>query len=231
MSNNVAAIPLQILVEPSKAFAAIRERSHTWLPLLTVMFGSALMIWWYFQTVDFAWLMNHTMASQPDMTDEQRQAAQGIMSQTTMGWMSVAGALIVTPVIYAIFALYYLLAGKFLGSDISFGKWFALTAWASLPRLLVLPLMAMQIMTSGGQVPMEDLSMTSLNFLLFQLPQSHPWAGFLTNIDLAMLWSVVLSVIGLRVWTARSLATCVTISLLPLVLVFGLWAGKIVMFA
>lgn len=231
MSNNVAAIPLQIFIEPSKAFAAIRERSHTWLPLLAVTLGCAAMIWWYFQTVDFAWLMNHTLSAQPDLTDEQRQAAQGMMSQSTMGWMAIAGTLIGTPLIYAVYALYYLLAGKFLGSDISFGKWFALTAWISLPRLLVFPLMAMQIMTSGGQVAMEDLTMTSLNFLVFQLPQSHPWAGFLSNIDLPMLWTVVLSVIGLRVWTNRSLATCITVTLLPLVIIFGIWAAKIAMFS
>ncbi|MGZ8294301.1 MAG: YIP1 family protein [Telluria sp.] len=227
MSSNVAALPIQIFVEPSKAFASIRERSHTWLPLLAVMIGTALMFYWYFQTVDSAWLMNHTLASQPDLTEAQREAAQSMMSPSTMGWMSIGGVLVGTPLVYAVYALYYLLAGKFLGSDISFGKWFALTAWISLPRLLVLPLMAMQIMTSGGQVPMEDLTMTSLNFLVFHLPMSHPWAGLLSNIDLTLVWTVVLSVIGLRVWTNRSLATCITVTLLPLVVIYGLWAAKI----
>ncbi|MGZ8291187.1 MAG: YIP1 family protein, partial [Telluria sp.] len=208
-------------------FASIRERSHTWLPLLAVMIGTALMFYWYFQTVDSAWLMNHTLASQPDLTEAQREAAQSMMSPSTMGWMSIGGVLVGTPLVYAVYALYYLLAGKFLGSDISFGKWFALTAWISLPRLLVLPLMAMQIMTSGGQVPMEDLTMTSLNFLVFHLPMSHPWAGLLSNIDLTLVWTVVLSVIGLRVWTNRSLATCITVTLLPLVVIYGLWAAKI----
>ena len=94
-----------------------------------------------------------------------------------------------------------------------------------------MPLMALQIMTSGGRVAMEDLSMVSLNFLLLHLPVGHPWAGFFNSLDVPLLWSIVLTVIGLRVWTGRSLATCITVSVLPLVVIFGLWAAKIALFA
>ncbi|HEY0589713.1 MAG TPA: YIP1 family protein [Pseudoduganella sp.] len=231
MSNNVAAIPFQMFYEPGKAFTALREKSHAWLPLLALMIGSAAMMYWYFQTVDFPWMMEQTAAANPDLTDEQREAMKSMMSPATMTWTTLGGILIGTPLIYAVYALYFLLAGKFLGSEISYGKWFALTVWTSLPRLLVLPLMALQIMTSGGRVAMEDLSMVSLNFLLFQLPAGHPWAGLLSNIDLPLLWSAALTVVGLRVWTGRSLATCITIAVLPLALIFGVWAAKIALFA
>lgn len=231
MSTNAAAISLQMFYEPGKAFAAIREKSHSWLPLLAIMAGSAAMLYWYFQTVDFAWMVDQAAAGTPDMTAEQREAMHKVMSPTLMTWSALGGVLLGTPIAYALYALYYLLAGKFIGSDISYGKWFALTAWTSLPRLLVLPLMALQIMTSGGRVAMEDLSMVSLNFLLLHLPAAHPWAGFFNSLDLPLLWSVVLTVIGLRVWTGRSLATCITISVLPVAIIFGLWAAKIVLFA
>lgn len=227
MSDNAAAISLQMFYEPSKAFANLRQNSRAWLPLLLIIVSTALMFWWYYATVDHNWLVDNTLAANPDMNDAQREATRKMMSSDTMSWFAIGGVVVATPVIYALYALYYLLAGKFMGSDIGYGKWFALTAWTSLPRLLVLPLMAMQIMTSGGQVAMEDLSMTSLNFLLFQLPSSHPWAGLANNIDLTMVWSVALAVIGLRVWTGRSIATCVTVSLLPLVLIYGGWAAKI----
>jgi hypothetical protein len=194
------------------------------------MIGSAAMMYWYFQTVDFPWMVEQAIAAKPGISDGEREAMQKVMSPTMMSWSAIGGVLIGTPIAYALYALYYLLAGKFMGSDISYGKWFALTAWTSLPRLLVLPLMALQIMTSGGRVAMEDLSMVSLNFLLLQLPVGHPWAGFFGTIDLPLLWSAVLTVIGLRVWTGRSLATCITVSVLPLLVIFGLWAGKIVMF-
>lgn len=231
MSTNAAAISLQMFYEPGKAFAALRDKSRGWLPLLAIMGGSAAIMYWYFQTVDFSWMIDQTAANTPDLTAEQREAMQKVMSPTVMTWSALGGILIGTPVVYALYALYYLLAGKFIGSDISYGKWFALTAWTSLPRLLVLPLMALQIMTSGGRVAMEDLSMVSLNYLLLQLPATHPWAGLFNSLDIPLLWSVVLTVIGLRVWTGRSLATCITISVLPVVVIFGLWAAKIALFA
>lgn len=231
MSNNAAAISFQMFYEPGKAFAALREKSHTWLPLLAIMIGSAAMMYWYFQTVDFPWMVDQAAAAKPDMSPEEREAMHKVMSPTLMTWSALGGILLGTPIAYALYALYYLLAGKFLGSDISYGKWFALTAWTSLPRLLVMPLMALQIMTSGGRVAMEDLSMVSLNFLLLHLPAGHPWTGFFNSLDVPLLWSIVLTVIGLRVWTGRSLATCITVSVLPMVVIFGLWAAKIALFA
>lgn len=230
MSNNAAAISFQMFYEPGKAFAALREKSHAWLPLLAIMIGTAGMMYWYFQTVDFPWMVDQAAAARPDMTAEEREAMHQVMSPTMMTWSALGGVLLGTPIAYALYALYYLLAGKFLGSDISYGKWFALTAWTSLPRLLVMPLMALQIMTSNGRVAMEDLSMVSLNFLLFQLPVGHPWGGFLNTLDLPLLWSAALTVIGLRVWTGRSLGTCITVSVLPLLVIFGAWAAKIAMF-
>lgn len=231
MSNNPAAILFRMLYEPDKAFAALREKSHAWLPLAALMTGTAAMLYWYFQTVDFAWLADQTIAAKPGMSEEEREAARAVMTPAVMRWSAIGSAVVAIPVVYALYALYYLLAAKFIGSDISYGKWFALAAWASLPRLLVLPLMATQIISSDGRVTMEELSMVTLNFLVFQLPVSHPWAGLANNIDLALLWSVVLTVIGLRVWTGRRLASCITIGVLPVAVVVGLWAGTIALFA
>jgi hypothetical protein len=46
-------------------------------------------------------------------------------------------------------------------------------------------------------------------------------------VDLTMLWSIALAVIGLKAWTGRPTSTCVTVAVLPYVIVYGLWAAKI----
>lgn len=225
--TNAAAIPFQMLSEPSKAFSAVREKSHVWLPLTLMVLGSVLVLYWYFATVDFAWMVERMAASRPGMTDAQREAMQAAMSPGVMMWSSIAGAALGMPAMFAVSALYYHLAGKFLGSDIRYGKWFAFVVWTNLPTLLSILLMAFQVATSGGRLMIDQLSMTSLNALVFNLPMEHQWAGLLNSLDLTLLLSIPLAVIGLRAWTGRSLSTCITIAVLPYLVVYGVWAAII----
>lgn len=225
--TNAVAIPFQMMSEPSKAFSAVREKSHAWLPLTLMVLGSVLVMYWYFATVDFAWMVERMSASRPDMTDAQREAMQAAMSPGVMMWSSIAAAALGMPAMFAVSALYYHLAGKFLGSDIRYGKWFAFVVWTNLPTLLSILLMAFQVATSGGRLMIDQLSMTSLNALVFNLPMEHPWAGLLNSLDLTLLLSIPLAVIGLRAWTGRSLSTCITIAVLPYLVVYGVWAAII----
>ena len=227
MASNPFATLAQVFYEPARAFADIKERPQVWLPLLLSIGLMVLVLFWYFSTVDGDWMLNHMLASKPDMTGDQRAAMQKIMNPGTMKWMTVGGTFITIPVSYAVYALYYLMAGKMLGSDIGYGKWFAFSAWVSVPRLLVLPLMAVQIATSHGQVGLEELNMLNINYLLLHLaPDSH-WLGLANQIDLSSLWVMAVSTIGLRVWTGRSTASCAIASVFPFVFVYGLWAVKI----
>jgi hypothetical protein len=41
------------------------------------------------------------------------------------------------------------------------------------------------------------------------------------------VWSIALAVLGLKAWTGRSTGACVTVAVLPYVLVYGIWAAKI----
>lgn len=216
--------------EPRHAFSRLRSRPHGWLPALLITGGTALIVWWYYQTVDFPWLIDQQLRAMPDLNASQREAAAAMMRPRVLTWSGVIGTLVVMPLLMAFYGLVYLIASKLIGSEIRFGKWFALAAWSSVPRLLCFPLMVMQILGSNGQLPAEDLNMVSFNYLLLRLPVEHPWAGLANNIDLAAVWAIGLAAVGIRVWTGRGIVACSLIAALPSVLVYGLWAGKIVMF-
>jgi hypothetical protein len=158
---------------------------------------------------------------------EERAAIEHFSTPKTMMWVSGAGAVLGTPVLCALVAVYYLLAGKALGTGIGYGKWFGFAVWTSIPRLLTVPLSALQIMTSGGRLAPEDMNMVSLNYLLLHLPMSSPWFGFATNLDLTSVWSMALAFIGLKAWTGRSAGACAMVAVLPYALVYGIWAAKI----
>jgi hypothetical protein len=216
-----------VILSPSPTFARLKDKPRAWVPLLVLLLLTLAVTWWYVSTLDFAWFREQMLTTRGPVKPEQRAAMEHFFTPTAMMWSSGLGIVLGTPVLYLLTALYYLLAGKVMGTGIGFGKWFGFAVWTSIPRLLALPLSALQIMTSGGRLSLEDANMVSLNYLLLHLHASSPWFGFATNLDLTSLWSIALAVIGLKAWTGRSTGTCVTVAVLPYALVYGIWAAKI----
>lgn len=217
----------RVIIEPAPTFARLKEKPNGWLPLLVSLLLSVAIMYWWTSTLDYGWFREHMIAMRPDLKPEAQAAMAKFLSPTSMLVSTVGGAVIGTLVLIALTAVYFLIAARMIGSQIGYGKWFAFVAWSSVPRLLVVPLMALQIATSHGQLAPEDLNMVSLNFLVFHLPPTNHWASILTSIDLAAFWTIALAAIGLKAWTGRPTGTCLTIAALPYVVIYGLWAAKI----
>ena len=215
----------QVFYEPSAAFAALKDRPQPWQPLLVLYLADIAMLVWYFQTVDWDWMMGHSLP--PDMPAEHREAAGKAMSRGVMMGMSVGGMVAGTLIIYSLLGFYFWLAGKLAGMELSFKSGFSLAAWASLPSLIGVPLTALQIATSKGQLALEHADMLSLNFLLVHAAPHTPWVGIASAIKVTDIWVMVLATLGLRAWTGKSTGTCAVIAALPYVLVYGCWAAAI----
>jgi hypothetical protein len=216
-----------VFLDPTPTFARLKVKTNAWLPLLvSILLSLAIMVWWV-NTLDFDWLREHMLATQPTAEPEVREAMANALTPNFMMWSSGITSVIGNLLIFAVTAIYYLLSGKVIGASIGYGKWFGFAVWTSVPRLLVVPLSMLQIFTSHGQLAPEDLNMVSLNYLLFHLPISNPWAGLAGSIDLTTFWSMGLGTIGLKAWTGRSTATCLMVALLPYVIIYALWAAKI----
>jgi hypothetical protein len=216
-----------VILEPAPTFARLKAKPGAWIPLFILILLTLAISYWWIVTVDFSWLREHMLASQPKVTPDARAAMERFLTPQMMLWSSGIGVVVGTLAVFALLALYYLLAGKVLDTPIGYGKWFGFAVWTGVPRLLTIPLSALQIVTSGGKLAPEDLNMVSLNYLLLHLPLSDPWASLAGSLDLTSVWSIALAVIGLNAWTGRPTATCVIVALLPYVLVYGLWAAKI----
>lgn len=216
-----------LILDPKPTFARLKDRSGAWIPLIILIALSIGIMYWWISTLDFGWLVEHMVASQPKATPEMRAAMEKFMTPNSMLVSSSIGAVLGTLVALALSALYYLVASKVMGTQIGYGKWFGFSVWTSVPRLLTIPLSAVQIATSNGRLAPEDLNMASLNYLVFHLPMTNPWASLVGSIDLTMFWSIALAVLGLKVWTGRSTATCLTVAVLPYLIVYGLWSAKI----
>ncbi|MGW8393902.1 YIP1 family protein [Pseudoduganella sp. HUAS MS19] len=213
----------QVFYEPSAAFSALKERPRAWLPLLLLYVASIGVMVWYFQTIDRDWMITHALP--PELDAEQREAAARTMTPGVMMGMGIAGLILGTLLIYSLLGFYFWLAGKLASMELSFKSGFALVAWSSLPSLIGVPLMALQIATSNGQLAFEQADMLSLNFLLVHAAPHTPWFGLASALKVTDIWVIVLAAIGLRTWTGKSTTTCAIIAALPYVLIYGCWAA------
>ncbi len=207
--------------EPSRAFAMLEPKRHAWLPLALLIITMAALFSWYFSVVDFAWVMDQMLAT---MKPAEREVAKSMMTKTMMQTTTMLSGIISYPVVCAVSGLYFMFAGKFINKSVSFGDGFALSAWASVPGLLMLPMGAIAIaMGSGGQVSFSELNPLSVNQLFFQYEMAHPMAGVLDSIGLTSLWSVFLAVIGFQVWAKVAQSTAWKVVLIPYITIYALW--------
>ncbi|MBR7799887.1 Yip1 family protein [Undibacterium fentianense] len=230
MSTNAFTVLMKLFYEPSAAFASLKENSKPWIPLILMMGSTLGLFYWYYATVDFSWLIDHTLSAKPDMKPEEREMVTKIMSKNSMLITTMGGVLIGMPLFYAVHGLYLLLASKVMDSALPYGKWFNFAVWSSVPSLIGAPLMALQILTGHGQVSMEGLNMLSFNFLLTNFPPDHPWVGIMNSLSVPMFWSIFISFVGLRIWTGRKLLSCAVVAVLPYAVIYGLWMAKLVFF-
>lgn len=213
---------IAMFYEPTKAFGMLAPRRHAWLPLVLAMVCSSILLVWYFDIVDFAWMRDQMNASIPD--PEAREKAGEMMTKGLMQGFALAGSLIGLPLVTAVTGVYFMIVAKSMTREFGFADGFSLAAWSLVPGLLVLPLGAIQIMlSSNAQLSSSDLNPLSLNSLVFQYPMTHSLTGPLDMISVTSIWGVALMIIGFEVWAKVSRATAAKVVLIPYVTILGGW--------
>lgn len=119
---------IDIFLEPSRVFVALKDKPTFWLPLLLGIVLTVVMTLMYFGKVDSDWFMDHTLAaSGKEMSaNEIAQAKQMMPGARTMGYVGAPIGAIVVAGIYALLALYFMLAGRITGATTSFRHGFSL---------------------------------------------------------------------------------------------------------
>jgi hypothetical protein len=221
-------VSVALATAPSSAFAELRERPRSWFPLLLAILATAATVYWYYSVVDIDWLKDTLYASSPQfqqMDEEKRAAAMAALSRTTLQWSSLVGTLIMLPLVFVIWALYLLLAGKVARLSLGFKHWFALVTWCSLPMLLNTVVSGILLLLADNpQIGPGVLQPLSLNELLLHRPFGSPGQGLLESLSIPAFLTWALMIIGIRTWSQRSWALSAYITLLPWVLIYGLWA-------
>jgi hypothetical protein len=217
-----------VVTAPSTAFSALKEQPRFWFPLLAVCLSTAVVLFWYYSTVDIEWLKDRLLnanANNAELTEQQRARASKFISGTFLTWSSVAGAIVVTLIVRALEAVYFSLAGNIANVRYKFQQWFALSCWTALPHLITTAAMAVYLLTAGSnQLGYEELSVLSLNELFFNKSITDKGFALLSGLTVLHPWAWWLTVVGVRAWSGRSWWFSSVFALVPIVLVYGGWA-------
>jgi len=219
-----------LIFEPRKAFAQIAEKPGYWFPLLALTLATVVTTTWYTSIVDLAWMLDdqirHSILLRnltEDQIAQQVQAAAGRRG-LRVGASAIA-ILIFLPIVLMLPALYNFLVGKMVGFERSFRQWYSYTCWCALPgALAVIPAAILLATSETTQIRQEALKTLSLNALFFHRAAGEPGYSVYSNFDLFGLATLILSLIGVKVWSGRSwLFTAIFVGI-PWVAIYGPWA-------
>ena len=219
---------VDIVAAPGKALDEIK--SHTawlWWPLLiSILLASGLMLY-YYNWVDFEWLVEETIRQVP--AEDRAEAAGPIrqfMSVGTTSWTSVAAIALVSLVIYTLQATYLHLANKLTtGAEIGFGQWFSFSVWTAFVGVFgTLAAFVVIFMADSNQLAGEKLQVLSMNSLFIHASPGDPLFTWGNSLSLVNFWMLFLMSIGYARWTGATIVKSTIIAVLPWALIFGIWA-------
>jgi hypothetical protein len=221
-------LSVALATAPSSAYAELRERPRFWFPLLLLVASTAALVFWYYSMVDIEWFKDAMYSNHPDMqkmSEEERAKSMAMLGRGTLLWGSIIGTIVVLPLVFLVMALYLWVAAKVTKLPQGFKHWFAFGCWSSLPLLLSTVVAAiLLLMSETNQVSPSVLQPLSLNELLLHRPMGSPGHALLESVNIPGLLSWVLMIIGVHVWSQRSWAFSAVFILLPVVVLYGIWA-------
>ena len=219
---------INIFLEPAKVFAELKEKPSFWLPLLLVALLGAVSTTAYFLTVDPEWFADNQVAqlqAQGDMSAaEIEQAKQFMPGARASAYFGGPMVLLFVGIVFAVMALYYLLAGKVTGNDVGYRRGLSLAAWSSMPMVLGNLVVLGAIFTSSNQVSFESLQLLNVDPLFVQLPLDHDWLMLARSFSLLNFWVWFLAALGWKTWFRTGWGQAVTVAVLPSLVIYGVMA-------
>jgi hypothetical protein len=217
---------IEIFVDPGKVWAQQKERPTFLVPALLVAIASALAGLLYFYHVDPVWFADYQLqAMGQEMSASEIAQVQAVMpGARTLGWITAVTVLLMTAIVFAIMALYYLLAGKVAGHAVSYRHGLSLAAWASMPMLVVAVVSVIATYTSTPQASYESMQLLNVDPLLVQLPLDHDWSRLAKSFSLVNFWAWFLAALGWKTWFRTGWGQALFVVLLPGVVIYGVMA-------
>ena len=202
-----------VIASPKKAFETIfTEKLPVWVPLvliLLVTYAGTFII--YEQAMDMQIAL---LEVNPDVGEDQMdQAMQGMemMKSGAMKYFGAAMPVVITPIFYAISALLILLAGNFVfGGKAKFADLFTLVTYSSAVGLVSWVAQLLVFFITGN----APTFFSGAAFLPLEEYYTTVYA-LLSTLDIFMIWSLIVTGIGINVLYRFDMTKSMAIPLTP----------------
>jgi hypothetical protein len=222
---------VDIVASPGKALDEIKlHTSWLWWPLLISIVLACSLFAYFYNWVDFEWLVEETIRQIPaEDRAASEDAVRNFMSPKSSMITTLIAVVVMTFLIYLIEAIYFHLANKVTsGADIGFGQWFSFATWTAFVGVFgTLAAFMVIFLADSNQMAAESLQVLSINNLLIHAQAGDPWFRWGSSLTLINIWMLVLMSFGYARWTNSSMVKSAIIACLPWVLIFGIWAATI----
>ncbi len=222
LATSVWQTLLDTLTSPREAFDSISVSPRGLFPLLIVISTSLLVTAYYFSVLDLSWWIDDTLKQAKLSGDELEVAREtmGSMGRGAVFAMGGVATVFFTALMILVQSIYISLTAAVMGSDYRFKHWFALAAWSATPYLISSVAIAVNVsLHPNGQLGSYSLDPTNLVVLGLSI---EGYESLLRSINLPMLWSLGLIVIGFGQWQKISLGRSALIMLAPYAVLVGI---------
>lgn len=206
--NSLTLTPIKLvdtLIAPGAVYRSwLEAKSTSTMALAVILAVAAGSIYLLYSGMSNEWLLQQQSSATGSMSAAQLAAYSDIMEKLLpfSGPIAALTTAIFHLSIVLILAVYFntLSAAKVISiSDRTLGEWFAFSVWSQAPWILnYVGLVCLIITTQNTNLPLSLVDYASLNNLIFNFPQNHPYASVLTALNLFHFWSASILIVGLR---------------------------------
>jgi hypothetical protein len=220
----------RLLSSPRRFFDDLAESPRFALPMWLILAVTVALVVWFYAVADIQQIIEQQLASNPraaQMTDAQREAAMRFMNRSILTWSSAIGVVALLFILRLLEALYYRIVGRFTGHLRSYRQWFAFSWWTAMPGLLgAIPTIIVLLFSPASQLDATAIQPLSVNALFFHLKPGDAGYQATQNVSIVMLFSLALTLFGMRCWSKRSWLYCSLVTLVPALLLALAIAGS-----
>ena len=215
---------IDIFAAPGQVFPRLLTKPTVLLPLLLVVLAVSSIQVGYIVTSDRNFLIDQlvdqALATSASVRESEiRPVYENLNPAVLIGSAAVSTAVFLC-VISLLTAMYLNFVSKFGFEGRTYKQWFSLVCWTSMPTLLIALAAWVTMAIGNGQVSLTALQPLSLDYLL----NLNSGKQLLQNLSLPGFWSMGLLVLGYQHFTGSRLGKAALITLLPYVLLYGIWA-------
>ncbi len=218
-----------IFINPAAAYRKLDNRPAAWFPLVLLVI-SWIVFWnWFYHSVDYAWLIERLVASETAAVplNERAELAANV-AKLRPGALIVISVFVTLAVLLLsalITSIYLVVVGAVYDDKPGLKDFFSFAMWAALTSLAAIALMVVNFTLSpDARLTAMQLNPVTLNNLIFHVGDDNAFKRLLDSIDLTLLWSQLVMIIGYRQWVGRSWLNASLVILTPFVVVYGIWA-------